>query len=253
MGTDTDWEKWGRDDPYFGVLSDEHYRAGNMSGGLRARFFDSGEKHIGDLLDLIRARFVQDFYPERVLDFGCGVGRLLIPLARRCNHATGVDVARSMLEEADRNCTLMRIGNVDLVQSDDSLSQVLGEYDLIHSHIVFAHINPRRGHRIIANLAKKVRPDGFIAVQVLYGCRAPWVTRFLTRLRYWLPPLNALRNIVRGRPLTEPAMQLHVYKLPRMLGDLSRLGFGEALLVTDRFAKDTFDSVVVIAQRTFRT
>lgn len=249
MGTDRDWENWGRSDPYFGVLSDERYRSESMSEDDRAEFFRSGEEHAQSLLDLIRTRFDPAFTPRKSLDFGCGVGRLLIPLARASQHATGVDVSTSMLDEARRNCDAAGIGNVDLVGSDDELSKVEGEYDLIHSHIVFAHIPPARGHALIEQLARRVGNRGFIAIQVLYACNAPAWKRMIVKLRYRLPPLNALRNAMRGRPLREPPMQLNVYSLPALLRTLNRLGFGHALLATDSFDRAQFDSVVLIAQR----
>lgn len=249
MGTDRDWEAWGQNDPYYGVLSKEDFRIDALSADTRQAFFDSGEQHVDALLHTIRNTFCADFRPQRSLDFGCGVGRLLIPLARRSDHATGVDVSPSMLAEAARNCAAFNITNVELVASDDSLSEARGEYDLIHSHIVFAHIDPRRGTAIIEALAARVRVGGFIAVQVLYSCNAtPW-KRGLVKLRYRLPVVNALRNLMRGRPLREPAMQLHVYDLPKLMRMLRQAGFGPVLMVTDAFDNDQFDSVVLIAQR----
>lgn len=250
MGTDRDWENWGRNDPYFGVLSDESFRAENLSNQNQQAFFQTGEKHIESVLTTIRRHFSPKFAPQSALDFGCGVGRLLIPLARRCGHAAGVDISTSMLAEAKRNCDAQDLHNVEFLQSDDGLSKVHKLYDLIHSHIVFAHINPRRGHSIIEALADKVSPQGFIAIQVLYACDAPRWVRSLVRLRYRLPPLNALRNLMRGRPLREPAMQLHVYDLPLIVKTLNRLGFDKVLQVSDQFDRGQFHSTVLIAQRT---
>ncbi|RNF84267.1 class I SAM-dependent methyltransferase [Montanilutibacter psychrotolerans] len=249
MGTDRDWENWGRNDPYFGVISDESFRAERMTDQARAAFFRMGDEHVERLLATIGERFQPGFRPEASLDFGCGVGRLLIPLARQSDRATGVDISPAMLAEARRNCELMGIDNVELIGSDDGLSQARGEYDLVHSHIVFAHIDPRRGHRLIEAMASKVRPHGYIAVQVLYACTAPRWIRALVKLRYRFPLLNAVRNILRGRPAGEPPMQLHVYDLPTILRTLNRLGFGEALLITDKFSNGEFDSVVLVARR----
>ncbi|MEO6690524.1 MAG: class I SAM-dependent methyltransferase [Dokdonella sp.] len=249
MSTDRDWEKWGRNDPYFGVLSDNRFRAQSISDEDRATFFQTGETHIGFLLDIIRSRFDPSFQPGNSLDFGCGVGRLLIPLARCSRHATGVDVSASMLAEARHNCRAAGVQNVDFAGSDDQLSEVACDYDLIHSHIVFAHIHPSRGHTLIEGLARKVNPRGFIAIQVLYSCSAPRWKRAMVKLRYHIPLVNALRNAVRGRPLREPPMQLHVYSLPDILSSLNRLGFEHALLVTDKFDNAQFDSVILIAQR----
>lgn len=249
MGTDRDWEAWGQNDPYYGVLSKEDFRIGALSADAKQAFFKSGEQHVNSVLDTIRKTFSAEFRPLRSLDFGCGVGRLLIPLALQSDYATGVDVSPSMLAETASNCAAMHVSNVDLIGSDDNLSEVRGEYDLVHSHIVFAHIESRRGNMIIEALAKRVSRGGFIAVQVLYSCNATRWKRGLVKLRYRLPALNALRNLLRGRPLREPAMQLHVYNLPKLLRMLRQTGFGSVLLVTDAFDNDQFDSVLLIAQR----
>lgn len=249
MGTDRDWEVWGKHDPYYGVLSSEDFRTNTLTAERKQAFFQSGEQHIDALLHTIRATFCGDFHPQRSLDFGCGVGRLLIPLAKHSVHATGIDVSPSMLAEAAHNCAEQRVRNVDLVSSDDGLSQAKGKYDLVNSHIVLAHIVPHRGHALIAALADRVNLGGFIAVQVLYSCNAPPLERAIVKLRYRLPPLNALRNLIRGRPFDEPAMQLHVYNLPLMLRMLHRRGFGPVLMIPDAFENGKFDSVVLIAQR----
>ncbi|MEZ5461954.1 class I SAM-dependent methyltransferase [Dokdonella sp.] len=251
MGTDKDWEKWGRDDPYFGVLSDEKYRSEHLSDENLADFFASGEEHVRMIIDTIRGHFSREFVPESALDFGCGVGRLLIPLARVSKRATGIDVSSSMLEKARQHCARLGIENVQLALSDDALSRIKSSHDLIHSHIVFAHIHPSRGMKVMQRLAEKVSPGGFMAVQFLYACNAPGLIRGMVNLRYRIPLLNALRNMLRGRPVKEPAMQLHVYNLPAILQFLNRCNFGEALLITDRFDNDTFDSAILIAQRSW--
>lgn len=249
MSTDRDWESWGKQDPYYGVLSEERFRAGTLTGDRRQDFFRSGEAHVATLLDTIRRMFAADFSPARSLDFGCGVGRLLIPLAQRSAHATGVDVSPSMLAEAAANCGAAGVGNIELVRSDDALSSVGSDYDLVHSHLVFAHIHPTRGLAFIDTLAEKVRPGGFIAVQVPYACSAPRWKRVLVQLRYRVPLLHVLRNVLRGRPPGEPAMQLHVYPLPRLFRMLRRRGFADILVLTDTFADGEFDSAMLLARR----
>lgn len=44
-------------------------------------------------------------------------------------------------------------------------------------------------------------------------------------------------------------MKLHVYNLPKLLRTLRQSCFGPALLVTDAVDNDSFDSMVLIAQR----
>jgi SAM-dependent methyltransferase len=224
MGTDADWEQWGVADPYFGVLSDERFRASSITERARADFFSSGTTHIDRILGDARVIIGPDFSPRSALDFGCGVGRLVIPLARRMAHVTGVDVSPSMLALAERNCSEAGLGNVSFALSDDALSRVHGGFDLVHSHLVFQHIPWRRGRTILQSLAKLVAPGGCLAAQFLVRHEVSPIVRGLVRLRYAFPPANWLRNLIRGRPIFEPAMQLHVYDLKACKGDMERLG-----------------------------
>lgn len=249
MGTDHDWKRWGKDDPYFGVASDEGFRTETLTDASREAFFRTGEAHIEGVLAAVRAHFDPGFEPGASLDFGCGVGRLLVPLARRSRQATGVDISPDMLAETAANCAAAGLGNTRLVLSDDTLSRVAGEFDLVHSHIVLQHIDPNRGYRIVAALAGKVRMGGFLAIQLPHAWIAPWFVKALVQLRYRVPLANAVRNLARGRPLGEPAMQLHAYSLSRLLPMLREVGLGPALALPDASVSRDFESVMLLARR----
>jgi 2-polyprenyl-3-methyl-5-hydroxy-6-metoxy-1,4-benzoquinol methylase len=225
VGTDRDWEKWGATDPYFGVYSRERFRTETMTREARDEFFESGDQHIENVLRALRRTFDATFNPKSALDFGSGVGRLVIPLAKRTERVTGVDVSASMIAEAKRNCSKAQVSNVTFVESDDVLSRVHDSYDLVHSYIVLQHIAWRRGRTILQALADRVAPGGCLAVQFLIGHESPAIIRGLVHLRYIFPPANWLRNVLRGRPIFEPAMQLHVYDLKVIKRDLEDRGF----------------------------
>ena len=103
---------FGRDDPYFGVLSHEEYSGENLTPTGVEKFFKSGEAHVAQLLALIE-RTTIPLRSGRVLDFGCGVGRLLIPLATRFCDANGVDVSEGMLTECKKNLEHRKLTNVE--------------------------------------------------------------------------------------------------------------------------------------------
>ena len=150
-GTDGEWEKWGRDDPYFGVLTDGKFRMVNLTDANRAEFFRSGSEYIDGVLRTVRSHIDPAFRIRRALDFGCGVGRLVIPLSKVAEHVTGLDVSDSMLAEARRNCEAHGARGVQFLKSDDGLSALEGKFDFIHSSLVFQHIPVRRGERIFRN------------------------------------------------------------------------------------------------------
>jgi len=169
LQTDVDWEDFARTDPYWAVLTCDQYRSGNLDADARAAFFESGAEHIGWVEVTLRTYFDPGFAPRRALDFGCGVGRLLLPLARRCAEVVGVDVSDTMLREAEANCRAAAVENVALVKGDDELSGVTGAFDFVHTMMVLQHIPTARGVRIFRRLVELVAPGGCGAIHVTYG------------------------------------------------------------------------------------
>ncbi|TAL79766.1 MAG: class I SAM-dependent methyltransferase, partial [Beijerinckiaceae bacterium] len=121
MAQDSDiaWEKWGTLDPYFGVVSFPEFHSANFKQN-RDRFFEMGRQQIDAVLARI-TRFYGEAPRNRALDFGCGVGRLALGLARYFDEVVGVDISDAMLAEAKRNCA--GSPNISLIKSDDSLSR----------------------------------------------------------------------------------------------------------------------------------
>lgn len=73
--TDRDWEQYGRQDPYFGVLTHEQFHRKDMTVRAREEFFATGVQHVAHVFDGIRTHLSPDFAPKAALDFGCGVGK----------------------------------------------------------------------------------------------------------------------------------------------------------------------------------
>lgn len=226
--SDKDWERFGRTDPYFAVLTAAEFH-GQLSGADRAKFFESGESHIDAIFSIVRDRLDRSFAPERALDFGCGVGRLLLPLARRCEEVTGVDVSPSMLAEARRNCEAANAANVRLVQGDDELSAVAGPFDFVHTYIVLQHIPAERGERLVRRLASQLAPGGVGMFHVPYTTGRQ---RLSSRIVYWLrmkvPGGKWALNLARGRSAGAPVMQMNEYSVTSLLDILWSEGCFEA-------------------------
>lgn len=247
--TDRDWERWGESAPYFGVLSADKFREENLSSSAKEDFFASGEAHIESVFRCIEAMRGEPFRPQGALDFGCGVGRLAIPLSSRSGQVFAVDISQSMIAEAQRNCDARGVTNILFLKSDDRLSKAPDNLDLAHSYLVLQHIPPARGNEIIRQLANRVRVGGYLAIQFYTLSNASRLIRGLVRLRYLFPPANWIRNILKSRPVFEQAMQLHTYDLSRVLRFLRSSGFPEATLYFDTEDGGNFESVFLIAGR----
>lgn len=168
-GTDKDWEHFAESDPYWAVLTQERFKKQNLDAGARRDFFASGQMHVRRILETIRSCLDAGYSPRRALDFGCGVGRILVPLARACEEVVGVDVAETMLQEAQAVLDAEGLGNVTLVKGDDHLSRVKGPFDLVHSYIVLQHIPCVRGQRLFRRLVELVGEGGVGVIHLTYS------------------------------------------------------------------------------------
>lgn len=209
---------WGRVDPYYGVLTDARFRRRNLTPEAKREFFDSGKGHIGHVLEIARRHLDSSFSPKRALDFGCGPGRMLIPLAAIAEHVVGLDVSPSMLLEAQRHCDANSVTNVSLLRSDDDLASLMGRFDFIHSAIVFQHIPVRRGFRILGKLLEHLDDRGIGVIHFTYAKARPGQGWGRATTRRLLRPLRKLKQrtgqIVLKR---DPEMQMNSYDMNALL------------------------------------
>ena len=228
------WRPFGRTDPYYGVCSDERYRTERFDSEMRREFFRSGEEHVAWVDAAIRRLVTPAFSPARILDFGCGVGRLVLPLARIGREVVGADVSPEMLSEAQRNASEAGLTNASFVRVDDSLRSVPGEFDLVHSFIVLQHIPTARGEAIAQRLVRRLAPGGVAALHFTYGRHAPVSRKVVHELRKYVPGANALVNVAQRRPVNDPFIPMYNYKLERVVEGFRELGVSEIhTLLTD--------------------
>ena len=219
--TDRDWEKLAKHEPYFAVITSDKFRNANLTRESKEEFFAGGLKHIHRVLQEVREHVDPSFSIKRALDFGCGVGRVVIPLANIAQEVTGVDVSDSMLKEARKNCEARSIKNVVLVKSDDNLSVLDGKYDFIHSHIVFQHIPVERGQRIFENLLAHLETDGVCVVHFTYAKDYP-TRRWASFIKRFFPWSRNLINLIRGRNFFAPEMQMNAYDLNQVFSTIQK-------------------------------
>lgn len=176
--TDKDWELIAETAPYFGVLV--HQKFLNPTSEALAEFFATGENDITSILATIRTH-LGAFNPKSALDFGCGPGRQLIPIARETGDAYGIDVSDRMLQLARRHIAAAGVNAVV------GKSIPAREFDWVNSSIVMQHIPPRRGYDILRRLWQALSVNGVISIQfTIYhdNRNIAQLTRDVVRYRY---------------------------------------------------------------------
>jgi 2-polyprenyl-3-methyl-5-hydroxy-6-metoxy-1,4-benzoquinol methylase len=210
-------------DPYFAVVTDPRYHKEQLDSTRRGQFFATGRRQLDRLLGEIEQCTGAPPATTRALDFGCGVGRLTLPLAERCDHVYGVDVSTSMLQEAARNATEQNVNNVAWVETRQ-LAELSGQYDLVVSTIVFQHIPVREGERLFATLIQGLRPGGCGAISVTLGPGHP-AARVLRWARKSIPLAHNFVNVLVLRlNWSHPYMEVNAYSLNRLGALLAESG-----------------------------
>jgi len=152
------WEKIARQEPYFPVLADGSRIASDA-------FFQSGEDDIAALLAAMTALFSREVPLDSVLDFGCGAGRLTLPLARRAGHVLAVDIAPTILSHARQNADRAGLRNITFSLHDD-VASTPPSFDFVCSLLVFQYIPPFIGYTLIRSLTTLLKSDGVAALQL---------------------------------------------------------------------------------------
>jgi SAM-dependent methyltransferase len=213
-----------------------------MSDEVREEFFRTGKWWVNYIVRICRDHLEQNFMPKNALDFGCGTGRVVIPLAEVAKHVTGIDISDAMLQEAQKNCEKYQVTNINLLQSDDQLSALKGHFDFIHSSIVFQHIPIQRGRKIFINLLNHLDDRGIGVIHVTYA-KACFRDNYganpdMVSNRVMPPPIKPkgiIRKILSNNkskelqdqkavPESDPEMQMNSYNLNELLFTIQMAG-----------------------------
>lgn len=208
------WEYFGKNDPYFAVSTFDKFKKENLDESNNENFFQTGYEHVEKIWGEIESNFARDFQPQNGLDYGCGVGRIAVPLAEKCRKVVGVDISEAMLAEAGRNCSKRKAENVKFLQADEFLSGAENEFDFIHSFIVFQHINPVWGEKIIRKLLKSLAVEGIGVLHLTYADAPGDPKAWRSGIYRDYPFIHRLKNLLKGS--REPLMPIYLYDLNKI-------------------------------------
>ena len=193
-----DWDDLALVDPFWAVLAADGKRGG---GWELSEFLSTGEADAERML-ATAAELGRPSRRERVLDFGCGVGRLTRALARRFDEAVGFDVSERMLEHARRL-------NADTpnVTFTNAEYPPAGRFDLVVANLVLQHLPSKALARVyVERLIRATAPDGLTVFQL--PTRLPLARRIQPRRR-----LYAALRILHVNPQRLHAAGLHPVRM----------------------------------------
>ncbi len=215
-----DWDELARREPYFPLLTSEGLSQVEGDPVATAAFFQTGETDIASLFDAVSSLLGRSMKPAATLDFGCGVGRLTIPLAKRSGRTVGCEVSPGMLTHARQNLDRAGFRDVPLILNESLAALPAGSFDFVCSLLVFQYVPPSSGYALIRILLRLLAPGGVAALHLM-------LERPGDRLRRLTPFLNQRSR--RAAALSEavahePGRRIYRYDERRIVGDVEAVG-----------------------------
>lgn len=161
------FEKEGRLEPYYSVLTDERYRPSRITRTDIDDFYKSGEENARSAIALLEKNGM-NLRGGRMLDFGCGVGRVTIHFAGYFGSVVGCDISEPHLSIAKDRAGMAGIPTVEFIRVDFDLLEHLqeGSFDFIYSFIVLQHIVPPMMKLYIAQFCRLLKSGGAAIFQL---------------------------------------------------------------------------------------
>jgi len=185
-----DWESLAERDALWAILTDSSKASGKWD---IAEFMATGEAEIEVVLSHLAKIGLRLDFEGTALDFGCGVGRLTQPLARRFGPCVGVDISRQMIEKAK---ALNQFANCQFVVADSEPRLPFPDerFSFIYSNIVLQHVPPRFSEHYLKEFVRVLAPGGVIVFGVQDSFRTPDIASAIT----WARMVLRLRSRIRG-------------------------------------------------------
>jgi 2-polyprenyl-3-methyl-5-hydroxy-6-metoxy-1,4-benzoquinol methylase len=227
--SDARFDRFAAREPYFSILTDPAFLRARLTPEREREFFASGEAVVSWMLAVIDAGIAPQFAPMSVLEYGCGIGRLAVPLARRPGSVTAVDRSTAMLDLAKAESSRRGVDHI-VFQTPDELFASGRTFDLVTCYHVLQRLRRHAALALMRRLTALIGHDGVGVFQWPYRASEDGLVRATRWLRESAPGINPLVNVIRRKPAWDPFIPTHTFDLNVGLAVLEDAG-GEVVQV----------------------
>jgi SAM-dependent methyltransferase len=241
--SNVEWRRWGDDDPFYGVASWSGRQRDGANPWTADDFYALGVSDWADFRDRW-SRYGVNF--GRVIEIGCGAGRLTRAIAANVASVIGVDVSEGMISVAKAH---VPEPNVEFRLGDGiSLPVETATADGVFSAHVFQHLDSLDLARAnFAEIARILKPGGTMMIHLpimVPPIGLPGIGPALAMKRR----LGDLRAAVRRRR-GAPLMRGMQYPWDWLSQELPGLGLADVELVVFAMKSNGGDHPCVLARR----
>jgi 2-polyprenyl-3-methyl-5-hydroxy-6-metoxy-1,4-benzoquinol methylase len=233
-------------EPYFAVVTDPKFLSANLTAAHEREFFATGEALVDRMFAIIEAGLLPGFAPVSMLEYGCGLGRLAIPLSRRPGSVTAIDRSPVMLEHARREAERRGAGHIGF-DTPDAFHATSRKFDLVLCYHVLQRLPRHQGRRLLQALVDRMSPGGVGVFQWPLNTGASAGVHIARWAREHLPGVNSAINRLRDKPSSDPFIPTHAYALDDVLSLVKAAGCLSTLVVFEQ--SDGLDYAIAFARK----
>jgi SAM-dependent methyltransferase len=159
------WTWLGQEQPHWSVVSEERFRPDRLGENLGA-FAATGEESCRLVLAQLARHDVTPALLPRAVEYGCGVGRMSLPLSRRFAALAACDISPAHLGIARAAGAEAGRGNITWWQATAEAPMPPPPWDLWFSYLVLQHNPPPITRHLLATAFAGLAPGGVALFQL---------------------------------------------------------------------------------------
>jgi SAM-dependent methyltransferase len=159
------WTRLGNEAPHWSVLSGDQFLPDKIS-QTEGMFYNSGIQDLNWTIGILARHGIAPSKLPVCFEFGCGLGRVTLPLATTFKQVNACDISTSHLEVAIRRAETAKVHNISFLHADTNDFGMVDAFDFWFSRIVLQHNPPPIMHAILKRAFSLLRKNGVAVFQV---------------------------------------------------------------------------------------
>lgn len=163
------WEEKAKSNPLFAIMSQENLvdATVDLTEDQLSLFYERGE-HFWQRWFQTLLWETNDKKELRILDYGCGMGRIANQAANFSNHTYGVDISKTQIEYAKKYCPNSdQIQFLSLNENDFTIPLQNDFFDIVYSYAVLQHIKLKSSLELAVNeMCRVLKKNGILKIQI---------------------------------------------------------------------------------------
>lgn len=229
--TRIEWEILGQNEPHWSVLTDPKFKQKSIVKNI-SEFEVTGYESTKKMQHLLEKVGCLNFKDMSVLELGCGLGRVTIPLSNVFGRVYAVDISKFHLEYLERKVKKLGISTIEtLLLQDIGDFERLKDFDVFYSVITLQHNPPPIQKILLEKILQKIKKRGYFVFQI------PTYQKDYTF------------KIDRYRELKHSGMEMHCLPMQEVFSILAENSCLPQLVLRDNYAGHTIESHTFIGRK----